>query len=147
MMKFTIQVIGAEETRQAAARVMGATPMLLDVLGRRVLISLRDGCIEFAPKKTGKLKSHIVIDGPRIWANSSYSESVRFGAKPRDIYPRHKKALWWPGLPHPIRVAHWPGIRKPNDYADKAFDQYMASNQFDRDAEGVGMMIDTLWMA
>ena len=36
------------------------------------------------------------------------------------VYPVNKKALWWPGLPHPVKYA---GPSTPNDFVSPVIDQ------------------------
>lgn len=46
-----------------------------------------------------------------IWGSWSiaYALPVEKGTRPHPIYPRRKKALWWPGLPHPVAMVNHPG--------------------------------------
>ena len=37
------------------------------------------------------------------------------GGSMYEIRPRRRKALWWPGLEHPVKVVHHPGVR-PRPY-------------------------------
>ena len=39
-----------------------------------------------------------------------HTSFVERGVGPRVILPRIKKALWWPGAPHPVRKVNWPGF-------------------------------------
>ena len=80
-----------------------------------------------APVKTGKLKASIkaVQVGPLEWQIQEgvwYGQLQRTGTTKKNypIYPREKKALYWPGLDHPIAyVKSHPGF-KANNYADVA---------------------------
>ena len=81
--------------------------------------------IEEAPKRTGELRSQIrirryrwtwsIVEGP-----TKHGLWVREGTIGHSIYPVKKKALWWPGLPHPIGFAAHPGIRSKNNYPERA---------------------------
>jgi hypothetical protein len=56
-----------------------------------------------------------------------YAPPVHFGFGPRNIYPRVKRALWWPGLSHPIPMVGPPVTRvhpgyKGNQYLYEATD-------------------------
>ncbi len=80
---------------------------------------------EEAPKKTGELRSQIgirryrwtwsIVEGP-----TKHGLWVREGTKPHLIVPVKKKALYWPGLPHPVAYANNPGIRNRNLYPERA---------------------------
>jgi hypothetical protein len=92
----------------------------------RTLSALR----KVTPVKTGRLKrgQRLIKKGELEWEISEvdfYGQILRDGvpaASMNPIVPRQKKALWWPGLPHPIaRVNNHPGIKK-NDYFQKAID-------------------------
>ena len=78
-----------------------------------------------APVKSGKLKASIKVVqiGPLEWQVQEgvwYGQLQRMGTTKKNypIYPRDKKALYWPGLPHPIAyVKSHPGF-KANDYTN-----------------------------
>jgi len=55
------------------------------------------------------------------------------GTKPHDIYPRIKKALYWPGATHPVKMVHHPGA-KPNPFVKVA----LASVRFPRKPSSAG---------
>jgi HK97 gp10 family phage protein len=43
---------------------------------------------------------------------SKYASLIElFGAKPHEILPRFKKALWWKGLKYPIKRVYHPGFQ------------------------------------
>ena len=48
----------------------------------------------------------VVIKSP-----AEYAEWVNDGTKPYTITPTSKKALYWEGADHPVKVVHHPGIR------------------------------------
>jgi phage gpG-like protein len=50
-----------------------------------------------------------------VGTNVAYAAAHQFGAeiRPRTIVPRRKKALYWPGAAHPVRVVNHPGARIP----------------------------------
>jgi len=81
-----------------------------------------------APVRTGKLRNSIFLRfrGPRsflIGEGVDYGIYVRRGTRAHIIRPREKKALWWPGLPHPVAIVHHPGTR-PNDYMARALERF-----------------------
>jgi hypothetical protein len=56
--------------------------------------------------------------GPDVNYKTSYSSFVEFGTKPHTIYPKDKKALFWPGASHPVRSVNHPGT-KPNPFMER----------------------------
>lgn len=60
------------------------------------------------------------IDGDRVsglWGvwQIAYALTVEEGSVPHKIFPNRKKALSWPGLPHPIAMVNHPGT-EPQPY-------------------------------
>ena len=97
-----------------------------------------------APKRTGNLRKSIVVRTRRVYIHevtidqrrkgAKYEPFVRLGVRPRGgerntgyIYPKRKKALWWPGLSHPIAFVGPPITRKPPGQK--------ANNYFERGVE------------
>ncbi len=88
--------------------------------------------IEEAPKKSRELISQIrlrrtrwtwnVVEGP-----TKHGLWVREGTIGHSIFPKKKKALWWPGLPHPIAWTPNPGIRNRNDYPTRAHSRLVSN--------------------
>jgi hypothetical protein len=68
---------------------------------------------------TGRLRSSIVAieSGGRftftvtIGTNVEYAADVEYGTAPHVIYPKDKKALFWPGAAHPVAKVNHPGTR------------------------------------
>jgi phage gpG-like protein len=52
------------------------------------------------------LDAHAVTVG----TDRPYAAAHQFGTGPYTIRPRSKRALYWPGAPHPVRVVHHPGL-------------------------------------
>lgn len=89
-----------------------------------------------APVRTGELRRSIVkrkrarfnydILVDRRMRGGKYEVYVRMGVTPErrnPIFPRIKKALYWPGARHPVRaVYNHPGM-KANPYWDKGLDR------------------------
>jgi len=46
-----------------------------------------------------------------IKSPAEYAEWVNDGTQPYTITPTNKKALYWEGADHPVRVVHHPGIK------------------------------------
>ena len=68
---------------------------------------------------TGRLRASITRrlrdDAVEVGTNVVYAAIHQFGGKtpPRTIRPRNRKALAWPGAPHPVRSVRHPGSRMP----------------------------------
>lgn len=50
-----------------------------------------------------------------------YAPFVEFGTGPHVIYPKNKKALFWPGAAHPVKKVNHPGTR-PNPFMERILD-------------------------
>jgi bacteriophage HK97-gp10 putative tail-component len=68
------------------------------------------------PKRTGALAASVggevqssVVGVVR--SGLHYAQFVEEGTRPHLIGPRRKRALYWPGAAHPVRVVHHPGSR------------------------------------
>ena len=106
-----------------------------------------------APERSGDLKKSIVwkkrklldydIFVDRRMKGGKYERAIRLGIPAKDmnpILPRKKKALWWPGLPHPVKaVYNHPGI-KPNPYWDRGL--RAAESDIDRAEQLIGTEIE-----
>lgn len=46
-----------------------------------------------------------------IKSPAEYAEGVNDGTRPYTITPTSKKALYWEGADHPVKVVHHPGIK------------------------------------
>jgi len=97
------------------------------------------------PRRTGRLSrgQRLIKRGALEWEISEvdfYGQILRDGVPAgamNPILPRQKKALWWPGLPHPIAaVRNHPGIKK-NDYFQKAIN----NSKGDREKAGVQVAV------
>ena len=54
----------------------------------------------------------------RWFPTASYAPYVEFGTKPHDIFPKDKKALYWPGAAHPVAKVNHPGT-KSNQFMER----------------------------
>lgn len=61
------------------------------------------------PVKSGDLRRTITRRRNRVYVGTAYWAAVEFGSKPHTIYPRTKKALYWPGAAHPVARVNHPG--------------------------------------
>ena len=68
-----------------------------------------------SPVDHGLLKSWFVesmtSDEAVIKSPAEYAQWVNDGTQPYTITPTSKKALYWEGADHPVRVVHHPGIK------------------------------------
>lgn len=68
-----------------------------------------------SPVDHGLLKSWFLdslsSDGAVIKSPAEYAEWVNDGTRPYTITPISKKALYWEGADHPVKVVHHPGIK------------------------------------
>jgi len=99
---------GAYRQRSAAARPRSAAELGLNVKGKRAVAGRRP------LMDTGTLDRSVRVH--RAWTRGlemasgggavPYAAVHQFGANIPPIYPRRKKALWWPGLPRPVKHTH-----------------------------------------
>lgn len=68
-----------------------------------------------SPVDHGLLKSWFVesmtSDEAVIKSPAEYAEWVNDGTQPYTITPTNKRALYWEGADHPVKVVHHPGIK------------------------------------
>lgn len=90
---------------------------------RRGINSVMADCVatakDLVPVDTAALQGSIQMRDAEVrgdeivglWGSWSiaYALAVETGTRPHTIYPSRKKALWWPGLPHPVAMVHHPG--------------------------------------
>ena len=111
MLRLTVR--GAKEVSRRMSRdltrVMGDN---FDGIAKTIQRDIRDK----APRKTGKYVktinvrrngqfNFVIYDG---WPGGL----LRSGARPHEIWPRRKKALFWmPGLSHPVAMVNHPGFK------------------------------------
>lgn len=111
-------------------------PELFSVGTREVAEKLLDLTRDEAPVRTGRLRDSLRLDWEGrmrfvIREGVDYGTYVRLGTRPHPIFPRVKRALWWPGLDRPVAYVNHPGT-KPNPYHLRALNRLGA----DRIAEG-----------
>lgn len=69
---------------------------------------------EEAPIRKGTLRGSIQYNQQDLYTwivgtALEYAPAVHDGSKPHDIFPVNKKALFWPGAEHPVKMVHHPG--------------------------------------
>lgn len=74
------------------------------------------------PWRTGRLTQSFIAtygDLVAMWRPTvNYAGFVNDGTGPHVIVPTEKRALFWPGAAHPVRMVKHPGT-KPNPYMDR----------------------------
>ncbi len=97
------------EKMRAAIR-FGMDSVMADcVVTAKGLVHVRTSVLQ------GSIQMRPAVDeGSRIigiWGSYSvnYAIFIEEGTQPHVIYPRFKKALYWPGADHPVRMVNHPG--------------------------------------
>jgi hypothetical protein len=78
--------------------------------------------VEHCPVKTGFTRNTITgeVQGNTIILTAGgVMVYIEFGTPPHDIKPDEKKALYWEGAEHPVKVVHHPGTM-PNPIMSNA---------------------------
>ena len=140
----SLKMIGAKETAKRLS-----SPQIHSVMDRNFnkgAMVLKAAIQEEAPVKSGKLKKSIRLQKKGLYSwmiveGMPYGKMVREGTIAHSIYPVKAKALWWPGLPHPIAWTPHPGIRRPNDYVGRG--EARAAPELQRLSEDFGREIVT----
>lgn len=103
-------------------------PQVQDNLDRRAKAAV-DAGREACPVKRGWLRASIHAEqngaGRTVIMGSThapYARFVEYGTRPHYIYPRLKKALWWPTAGHPRRSVYHPGTRAYHVITGAAYD-------------------------
>jgi hypothetical protein len=107
---------------------------------RKIADIYRNMAREEAPKKTGKFaagisKSSVGYLSWNINEGKKLGAIIRNGSLSHIIRPKKAKALYWPGLPHPVAWAAHPGT-KPNPYDERAVSRGDAPAQAELDRLG-----------
>lgn len=68
-----------------------------------------------APHRTGTLQRSILVQikfpKAEVTAQEKYAVIIEEGTGPFTIKPKTKKALFWPGAKHPVKMVRHPGIK------------------------------------
>jgi len=71
--------------------------------------------VNTCPVDTGNLKQQLDVrigpNGEGIISMPEYGYYIEFGTAPHIIRPKNKKALFWKGADHPVKVVRHPGTR------------------------------------
>jgi hypothetical protein len=119
-MEFAIQLEGISKLTAAFEQSPeNATPILQRALSASQAILAKNTTKSTVPWRSGFLtqtfKAEMADLVLRWFPTASYANFVEFGTKPHDIFPKDKKALFWAGAEHPVKVVHHPGT-KANDF-------------------------------
>ena len=127
---FEIRVKGLDKLNRA---IQKSPKMVFDELAKGIKTSVNFirpiMRMEVPRGKTRKLSENIQavavgLEG-RVGPNleiTPYAWFVHQGTNPYIIRPKKKKALWWPGARHPVKMVRHPGIRA-NPFVERAFGQ------------------------
>jgi hypothetical protein len=88
-------------------------------------------------KKRGQFNYEILVD--RRMQGGKYEHYVRLGTAPHIIVPVKRRALFWPGAAHPVKIVRHPGT-KANPYFDRGIER--AGADIDRAEELIGSQIE-----
>lgn len=88
-----------------------ALPTLLDITSD-VTLSARANIIRDDLYVTGDLLASVRQQGTRVYIGTDHWHFIEYGTSPHPIYPNVKRALWWPGLPHPVGKVNHPGNKE-----------------------------------
>jgi len=125
--EFSMTVEGLKECSQALQNLYDAVERDEVKFLKGVGLIIERDAKKKVPVDTGQLRNAIRAANPerilgggaqvKVVANKSYAQYVETGTEPHEIRPKHKKALFWPGAEHPVKVVHHPGTKpKPFMY-------------------------------
>ena len=90
----------------------------------RITLEVEGNSKRESPVKRGTLRRSITSrveqggDVGRVGTNLSYARPVHDGSAPHIIRPRNKRALFWSGARHPVKMVKHPG-NKGNPFMDR----------------------------
>lgn len=103
------QLVAAVQS--TGANVDGLINMAIRASALRVQSTARSN----APHRTGTLQRSILPEFDNLYGevkvNEKYGIFLEEGTDPFIMYPRNKKALFWPGAAHPVKSVRNPGIK------------------------------------
>src|ERR1700682_5730953 len=117
-MKFSVQISGLEsliaklkQAPEIAApilqRAISASSAVLATNTNNTTVPVKS---RFLIQSFGARFGNLMMSwGPDVNYKTSYSSFVEFGTAPHTIYPKDKKALYWPGGAHPVKKGNHPG--------------------------------------
>lgn len=112
------QTINTRQYERGFRRVLGGMSDEVKRAVDQTRIDVQNEARRRAPVDTGRLRSSIVSRaessgrsvGYLVGSNVVYARAIEFGRDEMDIFPKNKKALFWPGAAHPVAKVHVPAI-------------------------------------
>lgn len=110
-----IEIKNQEQIRAAFKKAPATMITNLNTAVKKVILFIRARAVQEAPVKTGNLRASArttfaPLKG-ELEFKAKYAAWVHEGTSPYQIRPTSKKALFWKGAAHPVRVVNHPGIR------------------------------------
>ena len=127
----------AQDARDAGAR---GTDNLLRAALTNSASRVQSEQRQRAPHRTGTLQRSILVQikfpKAEVTAQEKYAVFIEEGTGPFTIKPKTKKALFWPGAKHPVKMVRHPGI-KAKPFFKPGYDAALpyVEAQFDKASE------------
>lgn len=125
MSVINIEIKNIKQIRQAFGLAPALMTKNLSTAIKQTIFFVRAKAVSNAPVRTSNLRGSVYQSfGPlkgEIGFNAKYAGWVHDGTSPYTIRPKTKKALYWKGASHPMRLVRHPGI-KANPYLQRAVD-------------------------
>lgn len=80
-------------------------------------LNVQSGAKRRCTVNTGRLRASITLEpfngglAVKVGTKVEYAKAVEFGTGPHIIRPKNKRALFWPGARHPVKLVRHPGSR------------------------------------
>ena len=124
-MSFEIKIDGLEKLKEGLAKAPQVVANEMSAAIKDSVGIIRPMMRRQAPVASGKLSRNIYARssgltgevGPDL-AETPYAIFVHEGTKAHEIRPVTKKALYWKGALHPVRLVHHPGT-KANPFVER----------------------------
>ena len=129
MAQFDIKIEGLDKLEKAFARSPRETATEIAKGIKTSINIIRPMMKRNAPFASGKLRQNIYarytqgegVVGPDLNV-TPYAIFVHEGTRAHIIRPKTKKALYWKGAKHPVKMVRHPGT-KANPFVDKTYDE------------------------
>ena len=114
-MNIEIKMEGSEALQKKLAEYAKKSPEKARKAVNYTLYDIQGEAKSIVHKKTSTLASHIEVEMDSTKAegvcgtNIKYAPGLEYGTAPHEIRPVTKKALYWKGAEHPVKVVHHPG--------------------------------------
>ena len=123
MASFTIDINTSDlTTRLSPDKLTEAKQKGLEYSSQELIrVLMRNSPVDHGLLKSWFLDS-LSSDEAVIKSPAEYAQWVNDGTQPYTITPTSKKALYWEGADHPVRVVHHPGIKARHFVEDSLAD-------------------------